>query len=124
VSVRGNRQLIAIIAVACVAAAATLVALAFGQDAAMAAAGGGLAVAYAALDMLFVRLAASGSFSHALVVGLGGMAVRIVVVLAGLVAVGVADREAFAECSLAFLAGFTVFLALRATVAAPTASPR
>jgi hypothetical protein len=57
----------------------------------------------------------------ALGVALGGMGVRIAVVLAGLVIIGVLDRPAFPAAALSFLAAFTLYILVR-PFTYPTAS--
>lgn len=103
-------------------AAAAAVGGALGDHAAAAALGGGLVLVYWLLDQLFTALGRHGSFAQALGIGLAGMAVRLAVVLGCLVAVGLLDRPGFAACSLAFLAVFTLHLAVSTSVPALRAS--
>lgn len=83
-----------------------------------AAVGGGLVVLYWGLERLFAVLGQRGSFARGLCVGLAGMAVRLTVVVGCLVVVGLVDREGFAACSVAFLAVFTLHLAVSTTLLA------
>jgi hypothetical protein len=91
-----------------------------GQPVWAAAAGAGLALVYWALEVLTWRRARDRQ-DLALGVALGGMAVRLVVVLAGLVVIGVLDRPAFSAAALSFLSAFTLYILVR-PVTYPTAS--
>ncbi len=82
--------------------------------------GSGLALVYWALETLSWRRARDRQ-DLALGVALSGMGVRIVVVLAGLVAVGVLDRPSFPAAALSFLAAFTLYILVR-PFTYPTAS--
>lgn len=107
-------------------AAATLacatVAAFVGQPAWAAAAGAGLVLVYWLLEALTWRRA-RGREDLALGVALGGMAVRIAVVLAGLVVIGVLDRPAFAAAALSFLAAFTLYVLVRPFTYPTAATP-
>jgi len=103
--------------VVCVAVAALV-----GQPVWAAALGAGLVLAYWAMEALTWRRARERR-DLALGLAVGGMAVRLAVVLAVLVLVGVLAREAFATTALAFLACFTVYLAVRFFMYAPLARP-
>jgi hypothetical protein len=81
--------------------------------------GAGLALVYWALEALTWRRA-RGRRDLALGVALGGMAVRIAVVLAGLIIIGVLDKPAFPAAALSFLAAFTVYILVR-PITYPTA---
>jgi hypothetical protein len=84
-----------------------------------AALGAGLVLAYWAIEALTWRRARERR-DLALGLAVGGMAVRLAVVLAVLIVVGVLARPAFATAALAFLASFTIYLGLRPlTYAAP-----
>jgi hypothetical protein len=91
-----------------------------GQPVWAAAAGAGLALVYWALEVL-TWWRARDRQDLALGVALSGMAVRLVVVLAGLVVIGVLDRPAFPAAALSFLAAFTLYVLVR-PVTYPTAS--
>lgn len=93
--------------------AAAGVALVAGRPVWAAAFGAGLVLAYWALDMFALRRANEGTFAHALGVALGGMALRLAVVLGALVGVGMLARPAFATAAVAFLIAFTVYTVLR-----------
>jgi hypothetical protein len=107
-------------------AAATLacatVAAFVGQPAWAAAAGAGLALVYWGLEALTWRRA-RGREDLALGLALGGMAVRVVVVLIGLVVIGVLDRPAFAAAALSFLAAFTLYVLVRPFTYPSAATP-
>jgi hypothetical protein len=91
-----------------------------GQPVWAAAAGAGLGLVYWALEALTWRRA-RGRQDLALGLALGGMGVRIAVVLVVLVAIGVLDRPAFATAALSFLVAFTVYIVVR-PFTYPTAS--
>jgi hypothetical protein len=94
--------------VGCTAAAAAL-----GRPAWAAALGAGLALLSWAFEYLGWRRAKQASFNGAVAVALGGMVLRMAVVLGVLVVVGLFDRAAFATAALSFLAAFTVSTGLR-----------
>ena len=87
-----------------------------------AALGSGLALLYWALEALTWRRARE---RHDLALGLavGGMAVRLGVVMAVMVLVGVLARPAFATVAVSFLAGFTVYLGVRPFLFTPAQTP-
>ena len=86
-------------------------------------AGGFLMLAYWGLEALTWRRARE---REALALGLavGGMGVRLAVVLGVLVLVGVLARPAFATAALSFMAGFTVYIGLRPLTYAAAPAPR
>jgi len=90
-----------------------------GQPAWAAAAGSGLVFVYWALEAL-TWWRARDRQDLALGVALGGMAVRIAVVLVGLVVIGVLDKPAFPAAALSFLAAFTLYILVR-PITYPTA---
>jgi hypothetical protein len=113
-----SKQAIAPIVLGLVAAASVVVAAVTGRPVWAAALGGGLALAYWGLEALAWRRARVRR-DLALGVAVGGMALRLLVVLATLVLVGVLARPAFATAALAFLAGFTAYLGIRPLTFAP-----
>jgi hypothetical protein len=86
-----------------------------GQPVWAALAGAGLVFVSWGLEVLTWRLARDRQ-DLALGVALSGMVVRLVVVLAGLVIIGLLDRPAFATAALSFVATFTVYLGVRFAV--------
>jgi hypothetical protein len=82
--------------------------------------GAGLALVYWGLEILTWRRARDRQ-DLALGVALSGMGVRIAVVLAGLVVVGVLDRPSFPTAALSFLVAFTLYVLVR-PLTYPTAS--
>jgi hypothetical protein len=74
--------------------------------------GGGLMLVYWGLEALTWRRARDRE-GLALGLAVGGMGVRLVVVLVVLVLVGLLARPAFATAALSFMAGFTVYIGLR-----------
>jgi hypothetical protein len=91
-----------------------------GQPAWAAIAGAGLALVYWGLEALTWRRARDRQ-DLALGVALGGMGLRIAVVLIGLVIVGVLDRPSFPTAALSFLVAFTLYILVRPFLY-PTAS--
>ena len=87
-----------------------------------AALGAGLALLYWGLEALTWRRARERR-DLALGLAVGGMALRLAVVLAVLVLVGVLARPAFVTVAIAFLAGFTVYLGVRPFTFAPAQTP-
>ena len=105
-------------AAACVVAAALL-----GQPLWAALLGSALMFAYWGLEVLTWRRARNRD-DLALGLAVGGMGLRLAVVLAVLVAVGVLARPAFPTAALSFIAGFTVYLGLRPLTYTPPSGPR
>ncbi len=87
-----------------------------------AAAGAGLTIVYWGLEVLTWHRARE---RHDLALGLaiGGMVVRLLVVLAGLAAVALLAHAAAGTATLSFLAGFTVYLGLRPLTYSDPARP-
>lgn len=104
-----------------IVASATVAAVA-GRPVWAAALGSGLALVYWALEAFTWRRARERR-DLALGLAVGGMALRLAVVLAVLVLVGVLARPAFVTVAGAFLAGFTVYLGVRPFTFAPTQTP-
>lgn len=81
--------------------------------------GAALVAAYWGLEALFTRLGQAGSFGHGLLVGLGGMVVRLAVVVGGLLCVGLlAPRQFFLACVLSFVGLFTLTLVVHLSLLA------
>jgi hypothetical protein len=97
--------------VAAILACATVAAF-VGQPVWAAAAGAGLALLYWALEALTWRRARCRQ-DLALGLALGGMGVRIAVILIGLVLIGVLDKPAFPAAAVSFLAAFTLYILVR-----------
>jgi apolipoprotein N-acyltransferase len=108
-----SRQAVAPTALGVVVGACALVAAATGRPVWAAVAGAGLALVFWGLECLSWRRARQASFNGAVAVALGGMALRLAVVVGALVVIGVLDRAAFATAAVSFLAGFTVYTGLR-----------
>ena len=119
-----SRQVVAPLTLGGVAVAATLVAAATGHPAWAAALGAGLALLFWGLEYLGWRRVREADFNGAVAVALGGMVLRLAVVLGVLVLVGVLARTAFATAAISFLAGFTVYLGLRLFLFAGDAAAR
>jgi len=120
-----SRQLVTPLALCGMVVACTVVAAALGRPAWAAALGAGLALVSWAFEYVGWRRAKQASFNGAVAVALGGMVLRLAVVLGVLVVVGLLDRAAFATAALSFLAAFTVSTGLRLfTFPAEAAGPR
>lgn len=104
--------IITLVLVGCIPLAA-VVALLVGAAWWAAAYGAGLVLVYWGLDRLFTALGQSGSMQRAVLLSVGGVAVRLVVVGAALAAFGLLARPEFATAAIAFLAVFTGLLSLR-----------
>jgi hypothetical protein len=113
-----GRQHMAPLALGVAVVACVVVAAATGRPVWAAALGAGLVLAYWGLEVLSWRRGeASGSFGAAMGVALGGMMLRLAVVLSVLAAVGLlAGKAAFTTAAVAFLAAFTLYLPLRFVV--------
>jgi hypothetical protein len=92
-----------------------------GQPVWAAIAGAGLALVYWGLEVLTWRRARERR-DLALGLAVSGMFVRLVIVVAGLIIIGVLDRPSFATAALSFLAAFTVYVLIR-PITYPQATP-
>lgn len=84
--------------------------------------GAGLVFGYWAIEVLVWRRARDRK-DLALGAALGGSGMRLALVLAALVLVGVFARPAFATAALSFLAAFTVYGAVRLMLYTPPKKP-
>ena len=105
---------------AAILACATVAAF-VGQPVWAALAGSGLALLYWGLDALTWRRARD---RHDLALGLAvsGMFIRLLVVIAAHLVIGLLDRPSFATAALSFLAAFTLYVAIR-PITYPSATP-
>ena len=94
-------------------AACAVIALVAGRNPATALAGALLVVAYWAVERLAARVGRDGPFGRAIAVGLGGMVVRLALVVGGLVVIGLIDRASFIEAAFSFVAVYTIYLGAR-----------
>jgi hypothetical protein len=117
-----SKQSIAPIVLGSVVVVCVVVAAVIGRPVWAAALGSGLALAYWGLEALTWRRA-RGRRDLALGLAVGGMAVRLAVVLVVLVVVGLLARPAFATAAISFLAGFTAYLGLRPLTYSPPPRP-
>jgi hypothetical protein len=117
-----GRQAIAPLLLCAATLASAVVAGLLGRPVWAAALGAALVLVYWALEALTWRRARERR-DLALGLAIGGMAVRVGVVLVVLVMVGLLARDAFATTALAFLASFTVYLGLRPLTYGPPAAP-
>ena len=108
-----RRQAIAPLLLGAMTGASAVVAGLLGQSVWAAALGAGLCLGYWALEALAWRRGAAVPFGAALGVALGGMVLRVALVLGVLILVGVFARPDFATAALAFLASFTVYVGVR-----------
>ncbi|MEZ5124686.1 MAG: hypothetical protein R2826_00360 [Thermoleophilia bacterium] len=90
-----------------------VVASLLGHSAWAAAAGAALVLLYWALDVVAMRIGARVKPTIAVAVGVAGSVVRLSVVVAVLVVIAFAWREALATSILAFVASLTVYLGVR-----------
>jgi hypothetical protein len=98
--------ILAVAGVACV-----VVALLVGSGAAGAVVGSGVVLVLYLLEAAAARRGArEASFARAMLIGVGGMAVRLLVAIGVLVAVGVLWRSQFAAAALSLAAVYTVYL--------------
>ncbi|GEM_PF-3331197 len=111
------RQALAPLSAAVCIPVAVAVALVAGADWAPAAAGAALGLLYSLLELAATLLGSRGSFNRALAAGLGGMAVRMIVVLGALAAIGLTTtRQQTLVAILAFVGTFTVAFAVHMSV--------
>ena len=75
-------------------------------------AGSGLALVYWGLDARTWRRARDRR-DLALGLAVSGMFIRLLVVIAALLVIGLLDRPSFATAALSFLAAFTLYVAIR-----------
>ena len=108
-----RRQAVVPLLLSATTVASAVVAGLLGRPVWAAALGAGLCLGYWALEALAWRRAAAVPFGAALGVALGGMVLRVALVLGVLILVGVFARPDFATAALAFLASFTVYVGVR-----------
>ena len=102
--------------------ACVVVAALAGRPVWAAALGAGLVLVYWGMEALTWRFARERR-DLALGLAVGGMALRLAVVLVVLIAVGLLARPEFATVALAFLASFTIYLGLRPLTYSAPARP-
>ena len=107
-----RRQRVLLLLLGLSAGCAVVAALA-GRDVVTALIGALLVVVYWAIERLAVRVGARGSFQWAMAVAVGGMVLRLTIVVGGLVAVGLVDRSGFIEAVVSFVVVYTVYLGVR-----------
>jgi hypothetical protein len=96
---------------------AAVVAYFLDADVLLAALGAGLVLVYAALEYGAAWLGQRGSFNQAIGVGVGGMMLRMIVVLGALAVVGWQTSKADTlTCIAAFIGTFTIYFIVRLTV--------
>ncbi len=96
-----------------VTVAAAAVAAVSGKPVWAAILGASLMLAYWVVETLVWRRGSAVPFGAALGVALGGMVLRLALVLGALVLVGLLARPAFATAAVSFLAALTVYVGLR-----------
>ncbi|MBM3146308.1 MAG: hypothetical protein FJ000_00265 [Actinobacteria bacterium] len=98
---------------------AGLVAFALGPDWWWAAAGAGLACVYASIEAAVTVLGSRLPVQRAAIIGIGGVVLRMAVVLGALFAIGLGTtREQTLAAIVAFISVFTVALAVRLAMVA------
>jgi hypothetical protein len=118
-----RRQLVAPLLLSAMTVASAVVAGLLGRPAWAAALGAGLCLGYWALEALTWRRGAAVPFGAALGVALGGMVLRLALVLGVLVLVGVFAKPDFATAALAFLVSFSVYIGVRLFTYPPAQGP-
>ena len=94
-------------------AGCAVVAALAGRDVVTALFGALLVVAYWVVERLAARVGTKGAFQWAMAVGVGGMVLRLTVVIGGLVIVALVDRPGFIEAVVSFVVVYTVYLGVR-----------
>lgn len=108
-----SRQALVPLILVAITVAAVAVAAVAGKPVWAAALGAGLMLASWAVEALVWRRGSAAPFGAALGVALGGMVLRLALVLGVLVLVGVLARPAFATAAVSFLAALTVYVGVR-----------
>lgn len=116
-----SRQTIAPATLSVVVVVAALVAAAIGRPVWAAALGAALALAYWGIEALSWRRGVEAEIKAAIVVAVGGMALRLVLVFGVLLLIGLLAQGALATAAISFLAAFTLYVGLR-LFTYPTAS--
>jgi len=107
-----QKQALAPVLLAATTVVCAAVAAVTGRPAWAAALGAGLVIVYWALEAAMWKRVGRRQ-GLALGTAVGGMVLRLGVILAALIAVAVLDRSAFATTVIAFVAAFTVYLPVR-----------
>jgi hypothetical protein len=108
-----NRDALIPTSLGVVAGLAGLLAALVGQSVWAAILGAAVVLPYWLLERATAAVGRDGPFVRAMAIGLAGMVLRIALVMAVLVTVGVVARGAFLETMLAFVVAFTVYQGLR-----------
>ena len=107
-----RRELVPALLIA-LSAGCAVVAAAAGRDVVTALIGALLVVVYWAVERLATRIGGRGTIQWAMVVGVVGMVVRLMIVVGGLVIVGLVDRPGFLDAIVSFVVVYTVYLGVR-----------
>lgn len=104
-----NRQAAVPVVLAAAVPIAAVVALAVGRSPLMAAIGALLVVAYWLLQRWFTKIGMRGSVIQSAAVAVGGVAVRMMLVVIVLVSIALADRTGFLTAAITFLSVFALY---------------
>ena len=104
-----NRQAVVPVVLAVAVPLAALVALAAGHSPFMAAVGAALVVVYWLLQRWFTKVGMQGSVIQSAAVAVGGVAVRMMLVIIVLVSIALADRTGFLTAAITFLSVFALY---------------
>jgi hypothetical protein len=102
--------LVVLLGLACLSGVVAAVA---GSDVVTAIIGALLVAAIWLIERVAARAGSTGSFGHALFVGLAGMVVRLTIALGALLVIVVVDRPGFASAAVAFLGVYTIYMFAR-----------
>jgi hypothetical protein len=104
-----DRQAVVPIVLAAAVPLAVVVALAFGHSPVMAAVGAALVIVYWLLQRWFTKIGMRGSVIQSAAVAVGGVAVRMMLVIIVLVAIALTDRTGFLTAAITFLSVFALY---------------
>ena len=107
-----RREPVLLLLLALSAGCAVVAALA-ARDSVTALIGALLVVAYWAIERLAMRVGRRGAFQWAMAVALVGTALRLAIVVGGLVIVALVDRSGFVEALVSFVVVYTIYLGVR-----------
>jgi hypothetical protein len=108
-----KREVLLVMALSLMVAACGTVAVLLGRSLWAALLGGALVVVYWLIERYAAKLGARGGFGTAVAVGLGGMMVRVFLVLGALTTVGILAKPAFPEAALSFVVVYSAYQVLR-----------
>jgi hypothetical protein len=104
-----NRQAVVPVVLAVAVPLAAVVALVVGHSPLMAAVGAVLVIVYWLLQRWFTKVGMRGSVIQSAAVAVGGVAVRMMLVIIVLVAIALTDRTGFLTAAITFLSVFALY---------------